>query len=94
MIKQVVLEIEYLRYNLIFQATDKQNRDFGNGRKNLFARPYLMTKAGNIFSGWNDTVNWVSELAPHLSGIQYLGIISLMDVNVFSKIIPAISPAS
>ena len=56
--------IEHSRYNLILQATNEQDRNFGDRRKHFFARPYLMAESGNISGGRNDTVETVKDLRP------------------------------
>ena len=80
------------RNDFVFQTTNKQYRKV-DLRENILTWPDLVAQRGKEFRWW-EVASRGQYLAFRFREDANLGINFLIDVNVFSKMTPTMSPAS
>jgi hypothetical protein len=85
---RVTCEMNYLRDNLVLEATEKKYGDFSNSGKDGFTRPNLVAEDSEIFCWWKDTIIVSIKFVGREKTWTHEGMSFLIDKNVFSSINP------
>lgn len=60
---QTMIRNMYIRYKLVLESAQEENRDFGDLRQHIFAQPVLVAQASEI-SGWREYTKRMSVQFP------------------------------